>query len=40
MQFKEFLRRNKSYLALQHTFIEGRNRQFEANFPPHLFKKE
>ena len=40
MQFKELLRRNKSYSAFQQTFIEGRNRQFEANFPPYLFKKE
>ena len=39
MQFKEFLRRNKSYFAFQYTFIQGRNRQFEANFPPYLFKK-
>ena len=30
MQFKEFLRRNKSYFAFQYTFIQGRNRQFEA----------
>ena len=34
------MRRNKSYFAFQHPFIEGRNRQFEANFLPYLFKKE
>ena len=34
------MRRNKSYFAFQRTFIEGRNRQFEASFPPYLFKKE
>ena len=37
--FKALFRRNKSYSAFRHLLNGGRNRQFEANFPPYWIQK-